>query len=260
MEIRLEITRNGFARRLRRRAADFTSGEGGRGSRLGEADRARARPQEIGARRRGAVGDRQPHGQGGRRRLEQGHLRSELAQRAAGVAAAWCRGWPATTRRRLGCTAPPSCRMSPSAPPRRSKGRFAAAGGDRAGRRAGRRPQARRTAWRDAAAPALRAFPPVSRLRSPREIPPARPKPSRIRRFRSEAAAPVNRAVRICARRRARLWLGRNDSNWGHARLRRRRSDAPQTRSVNEYRSLLRRRDRLRSAMRRATCGCSPSC
>ena len=38
--------------------------------------------------RRRTVGDRQPHGQGGRRRREQGHLRSELTQRAAGVAAA----------------------------------------------------------------------------------------------------------------------------------------------------------------------------
>jgi len=89
MEIRLGITRNGIARRLRRRAADFTSGEGGRGSRLSEADRARARPQEIGARRRRAVGDRQPFGQRRRRGFEQGRLRSELAQRAAGVAAAW---------------------------------------------------------------------------------------------------------------------------------------------------------------------------
>jgi drug/metabolite transporter (DMT)-like permease len=39
--------------------------------------------------------------------------------------------------------------------------------------------------------------------------------------------------MRICARGPARLWLARNDSNWGHARLRRRQSSAPQTHSVN---------------------------
>jgi len=69
--------------------ADFTSGEERRGSGLGETDRARARPQEVGMGRRRTVGVRQSLGQGGRRGFEQRRVRSELAQRAAGVAAAW---------------------------------------------------------------------------------------------------------------------------------------------------------------------------
>jgi hypothetical protein len=70
------------------RATDFMSGEYRRGARLGEADCAGARPQEVGARRRLAVGFRWPFGQGGRGRFEQRRLRCKLAERAAGVATA----------------------------------------------------------------------------------------------------------------------------------------------------------------------------
>ncbi|MGD0762751.1 MAG: hypothetical protein ABR929_06080 [Roseiarcus sp.] len=67
--------------------ADFTSGEERRGPGLGESDRAGTREREVAARRLRTVGDSQSFGKNWRRGFEQGRVRGELAQRAAGVAA-----------------------------------------------------------------------------------------------------------------------------------------------------------------------------
>ena len=188
------------ARRISRQANER------RGSGLGESDCACARPHEVAAGRRRTVDDRQPLGQSGRRGLEQDRMRSELAQRAAGVATALL----AVRRRRRrivalraehGGGAERRLELRRDGGEVVSRRRMVIGQGDELGEDRERGEQRREARQRRALA-ARRVFPPSSRPRSPREIPSAWPKPRQSVDLEATLASACQLGVmRICARR-----------------------------------------------------------